>query len=92
MTRTSEEHIANAVVKYLKTVPGQIDIIRNIIAALPDFIQLTPEDEQESETRPGEALWEQSVRNIVSHKNSPGNAIHDGWLAHKKPARLYIPD
>jgi hypothetical protein len=92
MTRTSEEHIAKAVVKYLKTVPGQTDIIRNIIAALPDFIQLTPEDEQESETRPGEALWEQIVRNIVSHKNSPGNAIHDGWLAHKEPATLYIPD
>ncbi len=92
MARTPEDDFAEAVVAYLKTIPGKSDNIRNIIAALPGaFIQLTPEDEQESDTRPGESLWEQSVRNIVSHKNSPGNAIYDGQLAHKKPAILYIP-
>lgn len=92
MARTPEEDFSKAVKAYLETVPGKKDVIRNIITALPGFIKLTPEDWQDSPTRPGEPLWHQSVRNIVSHHDAPGNAIYDGWLAHEKPATLYIPD
>ncbi len=91
MPSTSESQIADAVIRYLADRPNQKDKIRNIIAGLPEYINLTQEDEQESQTRPGEALWEQRVRNIVSHKETPGNAIYEGRLGHEKPAILFIP-
>ncbi len=45
---------------------------------------------KQSETRPNEAIWEQQVRNITSHKNSPGNAIYEGKLA-AIPGGLALP-
>lgn len=91
MPRTSEHDIAEAVIKYLQTIPTREAEIRDIIENLPRFIHLTAEDEAGSETRTGESLWEQSVRNIVSHKSSPGNAIYEGRLGYRKPATLFIP-
>ena len=91
MPATPENEIANAVIRYLEDHPNHKDKIRNIIARLPEYLNLTQEDEQESQTRPGEALWEQRVRNIVSHKETPGNAIYEGRLGHEKPAILFIP-
>jgi len=58
---------------------------------VPDYINLTPEDRAKSPTRPNEAVWEQIVRNIVSHKNTPGNIIAEGFVQHH-PSRLIITD
>jgi hypothetical protein len=88
MSRSSEEDIAQAVIKYLDTLPTKQDTIQNIILNVPKYIALTSEDKQPSPTRAGEELWEQQVRNIVSHKNSLGNAIYDGRLSNPSPAVL----
>jgi hypothetical protein len=42
-------------------------------------------------TRTGEAIWEQQVRNITSHKKSPGNAIYEGRLV-AVPGGLALPE
>ena len=89
MTRVSEAEVAKAVIRYLRGRPGHIATILQIKKALPNHLTLSALDRQQSETRPREELWEQQVRNIVSHRDSPGNFIHDGRLAYS-PRRLSL--
>lgn len=58
---------------------------------IPDYINLTAEDCAPSLTRQGEELWEQIVRNIVSHKGADGNIIAEGFAEHL-PGELRITD
>jgi hypothetical protein len=67
-------------VDILEDSPTTEATIAELIAEIPNRVALSAEDLAPSPTRPGEAIWEQQVRNITSHKNSPGNAIHDGRL------------
>lgn len=90
MARVNETDVARAVEKYLRTVPGDTATIRQIKRALPNHLTLSAEDRVQSETRPNEELWEQQVRNIVSHRNTPGNFVHDGRLIYT-PRRLGLP-
>jgi hypothetical protein len=80
MSRITEAEIANIVVAILEDSPTGEATIGELIAEIPNRVRLSDEDLAPSPTRPGEALWEQQVRNITSHKASPGNAIHDGKL------------
>jgi len=89
MPRVSETDVEIAVVKYLNGLHGHTATIRQIKKALPDFLNLSPADRRQSDTRPREELWEQQVRNIVSHRNTPGNFIHEGRLDHT-PGRLTL--
>jgi len=77
--RVTEHEVAEAVGKYLADNGGEATIAE-IVENLPNYLNLSDADRKESETRPGEELWEQQVRNIISHRNTPGNAIHDGLL------------
>lgn len=90
MTRVTENDVAKAVEAYLAGQPGRSATIYQIKKALPNYMKLSNEDRQQSETRPNEELWEQQVRNIVSHRNSPGNYVHDGRLVYS-PRRLSLP-
>ena len=90
--RVSEVEVALATMQYLNTLPGREATIDQIVAALPNYLKLDVADQKVSQTRPNEELWEQQVRNIVSHKLTNGNAIHDGYLVHRPPARLYLSD
>lgn len=89
--RSSEHDIALAVLRYLATVPHGKATIGEIKRHLPSFINLTELDLEQSPTRVNECVWEQQVRNIVSHKNTEGNAINSGLLAHS-PGALEITD
>lgn len=81
--RHTENEIAEAVAKFLATVPNHRASIRSIKDNVPKFIQLTDDDQQISTTRSGEQLWEQQVRNIVSHrKDVIGNWVFEGRLAY----------
>jgi hypothetical protein len=79
MSRITEGEIAEIVVSILQEGSGEASISA-LVAEIPNRVALSTEDLTPSTTRPGEALWEQQVRNITSHKASPGNAIHDGKL------------
>jgi len=80
MARITESEIADIVVEILEDSPTGEATIAELVAEVPNRVALSPEDLGPSPTRPGEALWEQQVRNIRSHHASPGNAIHDGKL------------
>lgn len=87
--RVSESDVAIATVKYLDGVVGKTATIRQIKNALPNYLNLSDADRVQSDTRPNEELWEQQVRNIVSHRTTPGNFICEGRLAHW-PRRLSL--
>lgn len=80
--RTTEAEISWAVLEILYNAHGSEMSVHDLIREIPNHIQLTPEDEQQSETRSNEQVWEQRVRNIRSHHKTPGNYIAEGFLEH----------
>ena len=90
MARVAENDVAEAVRQYLSGLPSRSATIHQIKRALPNHLHLSAEDRQPSQTRNGEELWEQQVRNIVSHRDTPGNYVHDGILVYT-PGKLSLP-
>jgi len=80
MSRVTEAEIAKVIEDYLKEKSSGQASIQELVKAIPARITLSAEDLAPSTTRPNEALWEQQVRNVTSHKASPGNAIYEGKL------------
>ncbi|WFU23391.1 hypothetical protein QA649_35995 [Bradyrhizobium sp. CB1717] len=80
MSRVTEAEVAEAAIKVLTDRASGRATIKQLIEEIPNYLPLSAEDLAPSTTRPGEALWEQQVRNITSHKASPGNAIYEGKL------------
>ena len=90
MSRITESEIAEVVVAILEdTLTGEATIAE-LVAEIPNRVALSQEDLAPSLTRRSEAIWEQQVRNITSHKGSPGNAIYDGKLV-AIPGGLKLP-
>lgn len=90
MARITEAEIADVVIAILNSRPTRQATIAELVREIPSHVTLSADDMAPSPTRPNEALWEQQVRNITSHKNSPGNAIHDGRLV-AIPGGLKLP-
>lgn len=80
MPGVSEREISEAILKYLDTLPGGRATIDDLVMVVPSLVTLTADDMRASDTRPNEQIWEQRVRNIVSHKDSSGNHINLGYL------------
>lgn len=80
--RTTEAEISWAVLTILYDDPAGEMSVHDLIEEIPNRIQLTPEDRQQSTTRDNEEIWEQRVRNIQSHHKSAGNYIAEGFLEH----------
>jgi Mrr N-terminal domain len=54
--------------------------VRELVRHVPEYVNLTPEDREPSDTRPPEEMWEQRVRNLKSHDKTPGNVIGEGFV------------
>jgi hypothetical protein len=78
--RITEVDVAKAVLQVLAHEPNGEAPIGKIVQELPKYLNLTADDRVQSVTRPNEQLWEQQVRNITSHKETPGNYIYEGYL------------
>lgn len=89
--RTSEQEIAVAVLRICADSPSGTASIAELKRQVPDYINLTEGDRSPSQTRNGEELWEQIVRNIVSHKDVEGNIIAEGYAVHNNGS-LQITD
>jgi IS5 family transposase len=89
--RTSEPEISVAVLRICADSLDGTASIRQLKKLIPDYINLTPEDHAPSTTRKGEELWEQIVRNIVSHgnKKAAGNILTEGYAEHS-PGKITI--
>jgi hypothetical protein len=90
MSRVTEEEVAKAAEAVLKDRTSGRATIKELVAEIPNHLKLSAEDLKPSTTRRGEALWEQQVRNVTSHKSSPGNAIYEGRLV-AIPGGLALP-
>ncbi|WP_157790473.1 hypothetical protein [Bradyrhizobium japonicum] len=90
MSRVTEAEVAVAAEEVLTASASGRATIKELIEEIPNYLPLSAEDLAPSPTRPGEALWEQQVRNITSHKASPGNAICEGKLV-AIPGGLALP-
>lgn len=81
--RSTEHDIAFAAMKYLASAPSHSASTSDVKAHVPNFINLTADDLEVSETRPNEYVWQQVVGNIVSHRHdSPENFINRGLIAY----------
>lgn len=80
--RVTEQDVAFAVLRYLAGTRDGEATIAELVRELPSVLDLTPADLAQSESRPLEAVWEQQVRNIISHRDTEGNAISDGLLTY----------
>jgi uncharacterized protein YdbL (DUF1318 family) len=80
MARITEGEIADIIEGYLKEKTSGRANIQELVREIPKRVKLSSEDLAQSTTRPKEAIWEQQVRNITSHKASPGNAIYEARL------------
>lgn len=88
--RTTEAELAEIVVEILQQTPGGQASYAELVDEIPNRINLTAADLVQSTTRPNEAVWEQRLRNITSHKSAEGNYIHDGLLK-DIPGGLSLP-
>jgi len=88
--RTTEAELADAVVKILKQRPNRQASYAELADEVPNHIKLTAADLTQSTSRPNEAVWEQRLRNITSHKGAEGNFIFEGILQ-DIPSGLSLP-
>lgn len=90
--RTGEAEISKAVLKILAaSVNGEATTVQ-LKKKVPAEVNLTAGDRQQSDTRENEELWEQIVRNIVSHKKTEGNIIAEGFANCPSRGRLRITE
>jgi hypothetical protein len=90
--RTGESEIAEAVLRILAEAPNGEATIAHLKKRVPEFVKLTEGDQVQSDTRPNEELWEQLVRNIVSHHKAEGNIVAEGLANRPSRGKLRITE
>lgn len=80
-TRINEAEMASAVKSILSHRPSKSATFAELRDMIPERIRLTRADRTKSPSRPGEEMWEQILRNLVSHK-------HEGFVSIKGGIRL----
>lgn len=80
-TRITEAEMATVVRAILKHRPNKTATFAELRDIVPQHVHLSRADRTNSPSRPGEELWEQIVRNLVSHK-------HEGFVAVRGGIRL----
>jgi len=79
--KTSETAFGLAVMQALAGEQGGEATVRTLIKRVPNYLNLTEEDQRPSETRQHEQVWEQRVRNLKSHDKTVGNVIGEGYVS-----------
>ncbi len=92
MAITSEPVFGLAVMQVLATQPNGEATVRTLIRHVPDYVNLTADDQQQSDLRPNEEMWEQRVRNLKSHDKTPGNVIAEGFVEHVGRGRYRLTE
>lgn len=90
--RTTEFEVALATLRIAASRPDGKATFYRLRRELPQYLNLSAGDMTQSTTRPGEQLWEQLIRNIKSHSDTPGNIICDGYATHVPRVGYRITD
>jgi len=80
--RTPEYDFSVMVLRLAAEKPGGSITLDELRQEIPCLMELTDADKEYSIARPGEQMWEQSLRNIQSHHATRTNFIHLGYLKH----------
>ena len=80
-TGISESEIASQTLIVLRNTPGGFMSTSDLIAVLTDAFRPTGKDAEIIPSR-HDTYFSQKVRNMISHKDSPGNIIYDGHAEH----------
>lgn len=78
----SEQHFAHAVMFIAACDPDGLAPFQHCYTVIPKLIDLNAEQLAPSQTRNGEPMWHQYVRNIRSHHKTGINYIAEGLLEH----------
>ena len=92
MAITSEPVFGSAVMQVLAAQSSGEATVRTLIRRVPDYVNLTADDQEPSDTRPNEEMWEQRVRNLKSHDKTPGNVIAEGFVEHVGRGRYRLTE
>jgi hypothetical protein len=87
--RVTEHQVGEAVLRILAASQHGRFTIARLKELLPEFLPLSAADRAPSPTRETEEVWEQQVRNIVSHRHLPGNIVFEGYATYE-PRSLSI--
>lgn len=90
--RTTEAEMALKVMEIAAERPDGYVTLNELREEIPHRIKLTRGDMQQSETRPGEPMWHQILRNIKSHSENEKNAIRMGYLDYIKGGAYRITE
>lgn len=82
MARAGEDRIAYGVLSIANDHPKGVCSFKAARSEISKRVNLTAGDLAPSQTRPGEPMWHQIVRNIKSHHDVEGNYIQRGLLEH----------
>jgi hypothetical protein len=82
MSRVTENDVALAVLKIAVTKPNGVCTLDDARAEVPNYLSLSDDDLRQSDTREGEPMWHQQIRNIQSHHGADDNFIYLGLLEH----------
>ena len=80
-TRITEAAMADAIKAILTRRPNKSATFAELRDIVPTRVHLSRADRAKSPSRPGEELWEQIIRNLVSHK-------HEGFVGVQGGIRL----
>lgn len=90
-SRITEAEMATVVKAILKRKPNNSATFAELRELVPNKIHLSRADTAKSPSRPGEEVWEQILRNLVSHKHDGFVSIKGGirlqWTRGRKPAK-----
>jgi hypothetical protein len=90
--RVTEAEVAFATLQIAASRPNGTATYQRLKKELPNYLKLSAEDQAQSLTRPNEELWEQLIRNIKSHSDTPGNIICEGYATHVPRVGYRITD
>jgi hypothetical protein len=92
MAKTTERVLGLGVMQVLAAQPSGEATVRTLIKRVPEYVKLTAEDQEPSETRANEEMWEQRVRNLKSHSTTAGNVIAEGFVEHVGRGRYKLTE
>ncbi len=88
----TEAEIGVIALRIMNTNPMGIATLAEIKQEIPNLLDLPERDRLRSRTRPNEEIWEQRVRNLISHRGAEGNIFSEGFAVYVEGEPLQITD
>ena len=83
MSKNIKESVIKNFLSSLLSVENKISL-NDFIDRIPQAFNLSDYDEENSSTRPTEPMFEQRVRNLISHNNLPDDVDYEDGFFKKK--------